>query len=186
MGHVFETDRLVVRAVDRGARRRGAGVRHALTLGGRALARRAPRALEDPGRGAGDGPALACPGVGGRPPRRSGRCRPRHGEIVGTVLVVPLPGPDDRPTADVEIGWHLHPDSWGRGYATEAARAALRRELDAGAPEVFAVIREGNERSVAVAERLGMTPIGIQTRWYGGIPLQTYVAGGTHEGAGTG
>jgi RimJ/RimL family protein N-acetyltransferase len=98
------------------------------------------------------------------------------GRPVGSVLVVRLPGPDDEPTDDVEVGWHLHPDAWGRGYATEAAGAALDRELAAGAPEVFAVIREGNTRSTAVAQRIGMVPIGVQTRWYGGIPLLTYRA----------
>ena len=184
MGHVFETDRLVVRAWTE----EPADVARVYDMLSRWEVARwlgaRPRALEDPAE------ALATvrrwrarAGADGR--HGIWAVETKGGMTVGAVLVVPLPGPDDRPTADVEVGWHLHPDSWGRGYATEAARAALRRELDAGAPEVFAVIREGNERSVAVAKRLGMTPIGIQTRWYGGIPLQTYVAGGTHEGAGT-
>lgn len=98
------------------------------------------------------------------------------GQAVGSVLVVPLPGRDEQPTDDVEVGWHLHPDSWGNGYASEAARAAVAREFAAGAGEIFAVIREGNDRSVAVARRLGMTSIGVQTRWYGGVPLDTYRA----------
>ena len=184
MGHVFETDRLVVRAWTE----EPADVARVYDMLSRWEVARwlgaRPRALEDPAE------AVATVRRWRSRASADGRhgiwaVQTRHGEIVGAVLVVPLPGPDERPTTDVEIGWHLHPDSWGRGYATEAAREALRRELDAGAPEVFAVIREGNERSVAVAERLGMTPIGIQTRWYGGIPLLTYVADGTHEGAGT-
>jgi RimJ/RimL family protein N-acetyltransferase len=184
MGHVFETDRLVVREWTE----EPADVARVYDMLSRWEVARwlgaRPRVLEDPAE------AVATlrrwrarAGADGR--HGVWAVETKGGTTAGTVLVVPLPGPDDRPTADVEIGWHLHPDSWGRGYATEAARAALRRELDAGAPEVFAVIREGNERSVAVAERLGMIPIGIETRWYGGIPLQTYAAGGTHEGAGT-
>jgi RimJ/RimL family protein N-acetyltransferase len=99
-------------------------------------------------------------------------------DAVGSILVVSLPGRDDQPTDDIEVGWHLHPDAWGHGYATEAARAALDREFAAGASEVFAVVREGNTRSVAVTRRLGMVPIGIQTRWYGGLPLDTFRATG--------
>jgi RimJ/RimL family protein N-acetyltransferase len=96
------------------------------------------------------------------------------GVTAGSVLVVPLPGVDHQPTTDVEVGWHLHPDSWGHGYATEAARAAVDRVFAAGLPEIFAVIRAGNTASVAVARRLGMEPIGQRTDWYGGIALDTY------------
>ena len=96
------------------------------------------------------------------------------GATAGSVLVVPLPGVDNEPTTDVEVGWHLHPDSWGHGYATESAGAAIERVFAAGLPEIYAVIREGNTRSAAVAQRLGMKPIGRQRRWYGGIELDTY------------
>ena len=34
---------------------------------------------------------------------------------------------------EVEIGWHLHPDSHGHGYATEAAELLLARGFEAGA-----------------------------------------------------
>lgn len=58
---------------------------------------------------------------------------------------------------EVEAGWRLHPSAWGKGYATEAASAALEAafahlELD----RVLALIDEGNDASVAVAQRLGM------------------------------
>ncbi|HEV7710961.1 MAG TPA: GNAT family N-acetyltransferase [Asanoa sp.] len=96
------------------------------------------------------------------------------GTTAGSVLVVPLPGLDSAPTADLEVGWHLHPDSWGHGYATESAAVAIERVFAAGLPEIYAVIREGNTPSTAVAGRLGMTPIGKQRRWYGGIELDTY------------
>jgi len=83
--------------------------------------------------------------------------------VAGTVLLKPLPAGD----GELEVGWHFHPDSWGRGYATEAAAAVVRRAFEDGLPEVFAVVRPGNEPSLAVCRRLGMTPLGRTTRWYG-------------------
>lgn len=82
--------------------------------------------------------------------------------VAGTVLLKPLPNG----VGEVEVGWHLHPDCWGRGYATEAARAVIARAFDAGLPEVYAVVRPGNEASLAVCRRLGMQPLGRFRRWY--------------------
>lgn len=82
--------------------------------------------------------------------------------VAGTVLFKPLPNG----VGEVEVGWHLHPDSWGHGYATEAARAVIQRGFGAGVPEVYAVVRPGNHASVAVCERLGMAPLGRIRRWY--------------------
>lgn len=57
----------------------------------------------------------------------------------------------------VEVGWRLDPAVWGRGYATEAAGAALTEAFTTlGLDEVCAVVQAGNTRSVRVAERLGM------------------------------
>jgi RimJ/RimL family protein N-acetyltransferase len=58
----------------------------------------------------------------------------------------------------VEVGWRLAREAWGRGYATEAARAALRFgfvELDLD--EIVSFTTVANVRSRAVMERLGMT-----------------------------
>jgi [ribosomal protein S5]-alanine N-acetyltransferase len=58
----------------------------------------------------------------------------------------------------VEVGWVLHPNYWGRGYATESGRRAVEyafAELEV--PEVFSVILPENARSVAVAQRLGFS-----------------------------
>jgi RimJ/RimL family protein N-acetyltransferase len=94
---------------------------------------------------------------------------------VGTVLLVPLKGGDGAPTGDVEVGWHLHPEHWGNGYATEAASGALARAWAAGLTEVFAVVYPGNDPSVAVTQRLGMTPRGRTSRWYG-VELESFAA----------
>ena len=87
---------------------------------------------------------------------------PDGGPVAGTVLFKPLPNG----VGEVEVGWHLHPDSWGRGYATEAARAVVERGFDAGLPEVYAVVRPGNTASLAVCRRLGMDALGRMRRWY--------------------
>ena len=85
------------------------------------------------------------------------------GPPAGTVLLKPLPNG----VGEVEVGWHLHPDSWGRGYATEAARGVVDRAFDEGLLEVYAVVRPGNEASLGVCRKLGMQPLGRTTRWYG-------------------
>ncbi len=79
------------------------------------------------------------------------------------------------PTDDIEVGWHLHPDSWGRGYATEAAAAAVDRAFAAGLKRMYAVVKPGNTASIAVTRRLGMTPLGLRRDWYGGIELEAFV-----------
>ncbi|TFV51617.1 GNAT family N-acetyltransferase [Blastococcus sp. TF02A-35] len=84
------------------------------------------------------------------------------GVAAGTLLLKPLP----QGVGEVEVGWHLHPDSWGHGYATEAARAVIQRAFELGLPEVYAVVRPGNEPSMAVCRRLGMSPLGRMRRWY--------------------
>ncbi len=58
----------------------------------------------------------------------------------------------------VEAGWRLARPYWGRGYATEAAREALRRGFeDHGLDEIVAFTIPANERSQRVMQRLGMT-----------------------------
>lgn len=61
---------------------------------------------------------------------------------------------------ETEVGWVLHPSFWGRGFATEAARACLDwgfSKLDV--PYITAMILPDNVRSLRVAERIGMTPL---------------------------
>ena len=46
--------------------------------------------------------------------------------------------------------------AWGQGYATAAARTTLERVRAAGVRAVVAMVDARNERSIAVARRLGM------------------------------
>jgi RimJ/RimL family protein N-acetyltransferase len=58
----------------------------------------------------------------------------------------------------VEVGWRLMPDCWGRGYATEGARAALAFGFDTlGLAEIVSFTTATNTRSRRVMERLGLT-----------------------------
>ena len=92
------------------------------------------------------------------------------GVVAGTVLLLTLPNAED---GEVEIGWHLHPDSWGLGYASEAARAVLAHGFAGGLQEILAVTHLTNEPSMKVAERIGMHHEGIVDKWYDG-PSQLY------------
>jgi RimJ/RimL family protein N-acetyltransferase len=57
----------------------------------------------------------------------------------------------------VEIGWRLAFEYWGKGYATEAAKAALKVGFDRlNLPEIVSFTAINNHRSSAVMERLGM------------------------------
>jgi RimJ/RimL family protein N-acetyltransferase len=57
--------------------------------------------------------------------------------------------------AELELGWTLAREHWGRGYATEAA-AAARAWADRG--RVISLINPENVRSQRVAEKLGARP----------------------------
>ena len=81
---------------------------------------------------------------------------PEVGEFVGFVGLQPL-APDLPPAPGTEVGWRLAPWAWGRGYATEAGRAAVQyafTELEV--PEVVSITATTNLRSQAVMRRLGM------------------------------
>lgn len=96
--------------------------------------------------------------------------------FVGTLLLKPIPisgtplAADPRDPAlaldspEVEIGWHLHPDVWGLGYATEAATRVL--EHARALPRVVAVTHPDNLPSQRVATRLGMRDLGPTDRYY--------------------
>lgn len=80
--------------------------------------------------------------------------RDEPGSFRGWILL----GPTDGPGSEVEIGWRLARRFWGRGIASEAARAVLDHALNGlGLSRVVAEITAGNAGSISVAEKLGMT-----------------------------
>ncbi|MAZ14762.1 MAG: GNAT family N-acetyltransferase [Ahrensia sp.] len=62
------------------------------------------------------------------------------------------------PAGTVEIGWRLVTRAWGKGYATEGARAALEYGFEAlGLPEIVSFAVHDNHRSTSVMERIGLS-----------------------------
>jgi RimJ/RimL family protein N-acetyltransferase len=88
--------------------------------------------------------------------------RKDDGVVAGTIIVLPLPDGD----GEFEVGWHFHPDSWGQGLASEAARGALSWGFAHGLAEIFAVVRPDNAASLALCRRIGMEPLGRTTAYY--------------------
>ncbi len=86
---------------------------------------------------------------------------------VGSALMklLPLSGSGE-PSAQTEIGWHLHPSAWGNGYATEAGARLVEHAWRHGLSEVYAVVYPDNAASQAVCRRLGMEHLGPTDRYY--------------------
>lgn len=73
-----------------------------------------------------------------------------------------------------EIGYHIHPAHWRRGYASEAAAACIRTAFETfGFPAVYSYMKYTNEASYRTAMKNGMTlveeyddPVNVRTRVY--------------------
>jgi RimJ/RimL family protein N-acetyltransferase len=94
--------------------------------------------------------------------------RREDGRLIGGATLLPLP-PDD----EYEIGWQLHPEAWGHGYASETGRALARWAFNQGIEQVIAVVRPSNTRAEAVVRRIGMEWVG-ETEKYHNLRLQQY------------
>jgi len=69
-----------------------------------------------------------------------------------------VPAFQARFTPCVEIGWRLAGEHWGRGLATEAARAVVGHGFDTlGLDSLVSFTVPGNVRSRGVMEKIGMT-----------------------------
>ena len=80
---------------------------------------------------------------------------PGTSDFIGFIGLNPADAVLGRPV--LEIGWRLAAEHWGRGYATEGARASLAHAFDAlGREEIVSFTTTRNQRSRHVMEKLGM------------------------------
>ena len=105
-----------------------------------------------------------------RPPGPRSTCGAAGGGIVGRAILrhLDVDGEDE-----VEVGYSLVPESWGRGLATEIAAACLAHARDAlKLATVVAVTLPANARSRRVLEKIRMT---YDRDWlHGGRPHVLY------------
>lgn len=84
--------------------------------------------------------------------------RKNDGELLGFCGLKRVNSPGTNLTGQFEVGWRFREEAWGKGYAKEAAIAAI--DLAFGcfeAPDLVAFTVAGNEGSWGLMERLGMT-----------------------------
>ncbi len=83
--------------------------------------------------------------------------RPADARVVGMTGLWWVP-PEVGMFKTVEIGWRFHPEAWGQGYATEAAKAALAYGFTTlRLPEIIAFTASTNLASQSVMRRIGMS-----------------------------
>lgn len=83
----------------------------------------------------------------------AGRIRAHFAEHGFGVWAVEVKAPDAAPFIGVELGWRMARAYWGKGYATEAAQAAVRFGFEQlGLGELVALTVPGNQRSRAPAD----------------------------------
>jgi ribosomal-protein-alanine N-acetyltransferase len=78
-------------------------------------------------------------------------------------------------TLDIEIVYGLLPSYWGRGLATEAARATLNYLWETAHARVYARTDAPNEKSIAVLHRLGFRQVDSPG------PMLTYLLERPHD-----
>ena len=100
------------------------------------------------------------------------------GDTIGTGILLPLPlearDPDwfkltleDLKRHEIEVGYHLIPSAWGKGYATEAAKALITFAFEeTPLDRILAVTNPENEASQRVLRKAGLIDTGPQ-RAYG-------------------
>jgi RimJ/RimL family protein N-acetyltransferase len=82
---------------------------------------------------------------------------PSRGPVIGGVSLLPRRISNRQ---EIEIGWHMRSDLWGRGYATEAASALVDEARARGVTHLVAFIVRENHPSARVAAKLGLQIVG--------------------------
>ena len=73
-------------------------------------------------------------------------------ELIGLCGLAPL-----EDTGEIEIGWWLLPEYWGKGLATEAAREVMKYGFETiGLKRIVAIAHPPNEESIRIMQKLGM------------------------------
>ena len=82
-------------------------------------------------------------------------------QFIGWVLVRPMNFFNDVPEIDnIEMGWRFKRESWGNGYATEAAMSIKVAIRDQGrAKKISAIAFEANTPSIKIMLKLGLNYI---------------------------
>ncbi len=81
------------------------------------------------------------------------------GSLIGDCGLQPL----EHRGPEVELGYDFHPRVWGRGLATEAARAVMTQAFIVfGIERVVAVVKPDNAASQRVLEKAGLRPSGTR------------------------
>lgn len=75
------------------------------------------------------------------------------GEVVGLAGLFPV----EKVGPEIEVAYHFRKDRWGRGYATEVARACIAYGFDRkGLERIVGLVAPGNDASVRVLEKCGL------------------------------
>jgi RimJ/RimL family protein N-acetyltransferase len=78
--------------------------------------------------------------------------------FIGWVLVRPMDFFTDNPQFnDLELGWRFKQESWGKGYATEAAKHIMQALIEnKSATQYSAIAETENTASIGIMKKLGM------------------------------
>lgn len=78
--------------------------------------------------------------------------------FIGWVLVRPMDFFTDNPQIDdLELGWRFKQESWGKGYATEAAKHIMHALIENKSASQYSAIAEAeNTASIGIMKKLGM------------------------------
>lgn len=109
------------------------------------------------------------------------------GALLGYAGVMPRMDPAHPRGCHFEVGWRFFPTAWGRGIATECARASLRHAVrEVGLRRIIAYTAPDNLRSQAVMARLALArapeldfvaPDARGTPWHGlvwSVPVDAF------------
>ena len=83
-------------------------------------------------------------------------------QLIGHCGLFHIPNPDS-----VEVAYGFGKAFWGKGYATESARACLRYGFEtAQIPQIIGLTYPQNADSQKVLRKIGLTYEGLQDRYY--------------------